>query len=268
MRLSWTDPGDSTITKYQYRQKAGTGNYGSWTDIANSAPGEANATSYTVTSLVNGTAYRFRIRAVNGGGNGPQSDEAGPATPSRSDTTGPSVSAIAITSSVPAGQGGSYRIGDTIEVTATFSEALVVTGSPVLKIRVGTGSGSEKTATCARKGATGDDAKKLVCAYTVAEGDLDTDGIAVEAGKLSGTVKDAASNAATLTYTAIAAQSGHKVDGVRPTISSFAITPRLGWFSLGVQMQVRVEFSEAITLVRSLDVGRRDRRQHGAVQPH
>ena len=190
--LSWTDPSDSTITKHQYRQKAGTGNYGSWTDIANSAPGEANATSYTVTSLVNGTAYRFRLRAVNAGGNGPESDEAGPATPVAVDNTGPTVSAIAITSSVPAGQGGSYRIGDTIEVTATFSEALVVTGSPVLKIRVGTGSGSEKTATCARKGATGDDAKKLVCSYTVAEGNLDTDGIAVEANKLSGTIKDAA----------------------------------------------------------------------------
>ena len=247
--LSWTDPSDSTITKHQYRQKAGTGNYGSWTDIANSAPGEANATSYTVTSLVNGTAYRFKLRAVNAGGNGPESDEAGPATPVAVDNTGPTVSAIAITSSVPAGQGGSYRIGDTIEVTATFSEALVVTGSPVLKIRVGTGSGSEKTATCARKGATGDDAKKLVCSYTVASGDEDTDGISIEANKLSGTIKDAADNAATLTYTAIAAQSGHTVDGVRPTITKILPDTRSAIYAPGNLMRFYVEFSESVDIV-------------------
>ena len=35
-----------------------------------------------VTSLSNGTAYAFRIRAVNAGGNSPQSDVAGPVTPS------------------------------------------------------------------------------------------------------------------------------------------------------------------------------------------
>ena len=79
--LSWTDPSDSSITKYQYRQKTGSGAYGSWTDIQSSAPGGSNATSYTVTSLSNGTEYRFRLRAVNAQGNGPESDEAGPVTP-------------------------------------------------------------------------------------------------------------------------------------------------------------------------------------------
>ena len=73
VELTWTDPNDASITEYQYLQKAGNESYGSWTDIPNSAPGEANATSYTVTSLENGTAYRFRIRAVNAAGNSPQS---------------------------------------------------------------------------------------------------------------------------------------------------------------------------------------------------
>ena len=46
----------------------------SWTDISNSAPGEANATSYAVTGLTNDVVYTFRLRAVNRSGNGPASD--------------------------------------------------------------------------------------------------------------------------------------------------------------------------------------------------
>ena len=79
--LSWTDPSDSSISKYQVQRKAGSNDWGSWMDIPTSAPGGTNATSYTVTSLSNGTAYRFKIRAVNAGGTGPESDVAGPATP-------------------------------------------------------------------------------------------------------------------------------------------------------------------------------------------
>ena len=37
---------------------------------------------------------------------------------------GPTVSGIAITSTVPANQGGYYKIGDVIQVTATFNEAI------------------------------------------------------------------------------------------------------------------------------------------------
>ena len=60
--LVWDDPDDSSITKYQYQQKAGQGNYGSWTNIANSG---ASTTSYTVGSLTNSTQYSFKVRAVN-----------------------------------------------------------------------------------------------------------------------------------------------------------------------------------------------------------
>ena len=74
--LEWTDPGEPSITGSQYQQRTGRGAWGAWTDIPNSAAGEANATSYTVTGLDNGTAYGFRIRAVNAGGSGAASDEA------------------------------------------------------------------------------------------------------------------------------------------------------------------------------------------------
>ena len=83
---------------------------------------------------------------------------------------------------------------------------------------------ADRTATCARKGSTGEDAKKLVCSYTIADGDADVDGVSVEANKLSlpsgASIKDASDVAATLTHEALGAQSGHKVDGVKPTVTS------------------------------------------------
>ncbi len=69
--LSWTDPGDSGITKYQSRHKAGTsfadGDDSLWTDVAGSG---ASTTSHTVTGLANGTAYVFQVRTANAGGPG------------------------------------------------------------------------------------------------------------------------------------------------------------------------------------------------------
>ena len=67
--LSWSDPGNSAISKYQVRQattSAGVAS-ASWTDIASSG---ATTTSHTVTGLTNGTAYYFQIRAVAGSLNG------------------------------------------------------------------------------------------------------------------------------------------------------------------------------------------------------
>jgi len=79
--LSWTDPGNSNITKYQYRQGSGSPLvWGSWTDITNST---ATTVSHTVTGLTNRTTYSFRIRAVDGTEQGAQSDQvtATPAPP-------------------------------------------------------------------------------------------------------------------------------------------------------------------------------------------
>ncbi len=70
-RLSWTDPGDATITKWQYRRKEGTGSYGAWMDVPSSGAG---TTHYDVGDLTNGTTYGFQVRAVSDNGNGLVSD--------------------------------------------------------------------------------------------------------------------------------------------------------------------------------------------------
>ena len=137
----------------------------------------------------------------------------------QTDTTAPTVSSVDITSDtgddeVYLDDDGVYGIGDKIEVTVTLSENVTVTGSPQLELNVG---GSAKTASY-----DSTDGSKVVFGYTVAVGDSDTDGISIEADKLSlngGAVKDAADNSANLSHSAVAAQAGHKVDGVRPTIT-------------------------------------------------
>ncbi len=68
--LSWTDPDDDSITRYQVRRKKGAAGWGGWTAISGS---DAATVRHTVTGLDNDVEYRFRIRARNSGGNGRQS---------------------------------------------------------------------------------------------------------------------------------------------------------------------------------------------------
>ncbi|MCY4374752.1 MAG: fibronectin type III domain-containing protein, partial [Spirochaetaceae bacterium] len=60
--LTWTDPGDRTVTGYEVRVQADGEAWGSWTAIAGS---NAATTSHRVVGLVNGTAYEVQIRARN-----------------------------------------------------------------------------------------------------------------------------------------------------------------------------------------------------------
>ena len=62
--------------------------------------------------------------------------------------------------------------------------------------------------------------------YEVNEGDEDSDGVSIEAGRISlngGTIRDEARNNAELAHGRLAANADHKVDGVRPEFVSAAV---------------------------------------------
>ena len=69
--LSWNNPGDPRITNFQFRLRAGPGEYGEWTDIVGDPE---NTTTHRVEGLTNGVEYAFQVRAVYVTGNGPDSD--------------------------------------------------------------------------------------------------------------------------------------------------------------------------------------------------
>ena len=140
-----------------------------------------------------------------------------PVTNETPDTTPPEVSSLAVSSNPGADR--TYAAEDEIEVRVTFSETVEVEGTPQLRLRVGS-----RTRTALYESGTG--AAALVFGYEVADGDEDTDGVSVEANRLTlngGTIKDEADNAAELAHEALAAQAGHQVDGVRPAFVSAAV---------------------------------------------
>ena len=215
--------------------------------------------------------YTVRVMATNDVGDGPASTEAA-GTPAGAtsqqnteESTSLTVSSIAITSDpdeddsdlsayAVGRSGGSivqsstwassvYRIGDDVKVTLTFSENVTVTGSPQLELAIGS---NDRTADYEST-----DGSAAVFSYTVAEGDTDSDGIAIAANKLTlngGSIKDVAENDANLTHNALAAQDGHKVDGVRPTLTGLYFGSSSGGsdgaYTAGEILLIRAEFTE------------------------
>ena len=122
----------------------------------------------------------------------------------------PSVTEVAVVSDP--GTDGGYAVGDDIQIALTFSQAVTVTGTPQVTLNVG---GQDRRASYSG----GSSSTRLVFSYTVASGDEDTDGIALEANSLAfngGAIRAGATNA-TLAHAALQA-SDHKVDGIAPTV--------------------------------------------------
>ena len=157
------------------------------------------------------------------------------------DTTAPEIvfSGVAITSTT-----APYTAGEVVQATVTFSENVSVTGTPQLALQIG-------SATKIADYASGTGTAALVFEYTVAAGDTDTDGVSIGANALrlnSGTIGDAAENAATLTHTAVSDNASHKVDTTAPEIVSngVAITSTTAHYTTGEAIQATVTFNENV----------------------
>ena len=158
------------------------------------------------------------------------------------DTTAPTVSSVAVTNDT--GDDGVYGIGDRIEVTVTFSENVAILGNPQLELTIGSSARN-----AAYRSTTG---SSVVFSYTVAVGDSDTDGISIAADKINlkgGAIKDLSGNSADLSHSAVATQSGHKVDGIRPTITGVyytSATSAQDAHTVGTNLSVFAYFSENV----------------------
>ena len=166
------------------------------------------------------------------------------------DETAPTVSSVAITSDPQSDH--TYRAGDTIQITVTFSENMVVTGAPQLEMNMyGSNPAARQASYSSTSGAV------VVFTYSVEAGDLASDGLDIEANKLTlneGTIQDEAGNDAVLTHSALTADPDHFVDGrdtTAPTVSSVAITSDPGsdhTYRTGDTIQITVTFSEDVVV--------------------
>ena len=123
--LTWDDPSDASITRYEYRVREGTNDWGLWTSITGSG---ATTTDFVKASLTNGTAHTFELRAVNADG-ASLSAEAGPVTPNAPPVAdaGPDQTVVRSTTVTLAASGSSDPDEDTLTYSWTQTAGMTVT---------------------------------------------------------------------------------------------------------------------------------------------
>ncbi|WP_293233196.1 Ig-like domain-containing protein [Microcoleus sp. PH2017_05_CCC_O_A] len=153
-----------------------------------------------------------------------------------------------ITSVSAATPDGTYGIGTNIGITVNFSEIVNVTGTPQLSLAGATPVASYLSGT---------GTNTLTFRYTVAAGDrsADLDYLSTTALSLSGgTIKNAATFDASLTLPApaaansLGANKAIVIDGIVPTVTSVTSTTANGSYNTTSNINVTVNFSEAVTL--------------------
>ena len=158
-------------------------------------------------------------------------------------STIPEVESVAFTSDP--GSDGEYVKDDAIEVTVTFSEAVAVTGTPRMKVRLA----KPKNAAYVESDST---ATELTFKYTVRAADYSHDGINLVKNGLvlsGGTIKNQAGDTnANLDHDRTQPDSDHKVH-VRPTVSSVTVasTPSYATsYATGDTIQIDLTFNRKV----------------------
>ena len=168
--------------------------------------------------------------------------------------TRPAVTAVAVAAN-PA-ETDFYTAGDTISVSLTFDQTVVVTGTPYVVVDVG---GTKRNAGFQADG--GREASVLTFAYGVVAGESDGDGIEVDADSLnlnggSITSQDGTLNAV-LSHEAASPGNTHRVDAVRPTVEFFLASSThlqdTGFLPVDADSLLLILFSEPVTALEDAD---------------
>ena len=136
---------------------------------------------------------------------------------------GPALIGVAVPPRDPAAPGQAYGIGNKIQVTASFGEAVTVTGAPVLALDLG---GVRREATDVSGSGTAD----LVFTYTVKDTDPEAgigfpeNPVSLPAGSVIRTVEAPMAVGLGLAATAPAV----RIDGVRPALDGMELPEVLG----------------------------------------
>ena len=132
------------------------------------------------------------------------------------DTLAPSVSTVAL-SSATGSLNNTLNAGDTLNVTATFNDVVILNtdgGSPTLKLSIG-------ASTVHATYVSGSGSNALVFTTTIVSGQTDLDGVALPANALTlngATLKDANGNTSSITSAAVSSNANYLVDTTAPSV--------------------------------------------------
>ena len=147
---------------------------------------------------------------------------------------------------------GTYKLGDTIDFVATWSEPVVVTGTPGITLTFMTGAVLQAVFVAP----TSSPSTTSTFRYTVTSIDGDSDGIGMAASISlnGGNIRDVATNDANPITFAVPTLTGVLVDGVTGTILSWTF-PSAGTYAIGDNLDFTVTWSRNVTLDTSVTLG-------------
>ena len=202
-----------------------------------------------------GSTVELNGGSVNDAASGPATlslNAVGPTSSVLVDAVAPTVTGVA-SSTV----NGTYGVGDTINIDVTFSEAVTVTGTPQFTVETGA---TDRVVSYS----SGSTTSVLTFVYTVQAGDTSADLDYTSTAALvlnSGTIKDSALNAATLTLASPGAAgslgasaalvvdtTAPILDTTAPTVTGVASSTVNGTYGVGDTINIDVTFSEAVTV--------------------
>ena len=156
------------------------------------------------------------------------------------DTRAPSITNVRVT--VSSG-GTAVGLGGTVAIELQLSEAVVVSGTPTLKLSDG------GTAVYVSGGSSNPASGSLEFDYTVGSGQNTADLTISSLSLLSGaTITDSAGNPVNPTLPAAGKNLHLTIDSIRPSVTSATIAPSSGTISNGGTAVITLKLSEAVTV--------------------